>query len=134
MGAKKCLLATLAGAVTLFVTGGLAYELLLADFMEANTVPGVLKEQPELALLFVGEIILGAFLTLVLSRWSGIGSFMDGAKAGAALGVLLALGLNIEMYSTANVMEAVAIPADTLVNTVRMSLAGGAIAAVLGRT
>ncbi len=32
-----------------------------------------------------------------------------------------------------NVMEAAAIPVDTVVNTVRMSLAGGAIGAVLGK-
>ena len=49
------------------------------------------------------------------------------------LGLLLALGLNIELYSTMNVMEAAAIPVDTVVNTVRMSLAGGAIGAVLGK-
>ena len=47
--------------------------------------------------------------------------------------LLLALGLNIELYSTMNVMEAAAIPVDTVVNTVRMSLAGGAIGAVLGK-
>ncbi len=83
MDAKKCLLATVAGGVTLFVTGGLLYGLLLADFMEANSPPGLIKEQPDLAPLFFGELIIAAFLTLVLSRWSGIGGFMDGAKAGA---------------------------------------------------
>jgi hypothetical protein len=73
------------------------------------------------------------FLTLILSRWSGIGSFVDGAKAGAMLGLLFALGLNLVFYATTNMMQAVVIPTDAAVNAVRMGLAGGVIAVVLGR-
>ena len=49
------------------------------------------------------------------------------------LGLLFALGLNLVLYSTMNLMNAVAIAVDTLANIVRMSLACGVIATVLGR-
>ena len=132
MDAKKFVLASLAGGVTLFVTGFVFYGVLLRDFMEANSAPGVMKAQPDMVPLIFGELVFGAFLTLVLSRWSGIGNFAGGAKAGAMIGLLLGLGLNLVFYATANIMEAVAIPVDTLVAVVRLSLAGGVIGALLG--
>ena len=93
-----------------------------------------MKEQPDFGPLILGELLIGAFLTLILSRWSGIGSFAAGAKAGAMLGLLFALGLNLVFYATMNIMEPVAIPADTAVNVVRIGLAGGVIGVVLGRS
>ena len=49
------------------------------------------------------------------------------------LGLLLGLGLNLVLYVAMNVMEAVAIPVDALVTVARVSLACGAVGAVLGR-
>ena len=133
MDMKKFVLASLAGGVMAFATGFVFYGVLLRDFMEANSAPELMKAVPDWAPLILGELVFAAFLTLILSRWSGIGSFADGAKAGAMLGLLLGLGLNLVFYATANMMEAVVIPVDTLVTLVRMSLSGGAIGAVLGR-
>ena len=133
MDMKKFVLASLAGGVMLFGTGFVFYGVLLRNFMEANSAPGLMKAQPDMAPLILGELVLGAFLTLILSRWSGIGNLADGVKAGAMLGLLLGLGLNLVFYATMNMMEAVLIPVDTLVGVVRVSLAGGAIGAVLGR-
>lgn len=133
MDTKKFVLASLAGGVVFLVTGFAFYGLLLRSFMEANSPPGLMKAQPDMAPLIVGELVLGAFLTLILSRWPGSGSFAGGAKAGAILGLLLGLGLNLVLYATMNIMETVVIPVDTLVQVVRGSLSGGSIGAVLGR-
>ncbi len=133
MDMKKFVLASLAGGVMAFATGFVFYGVLLNDFMEANSGPGLMKAVPDWAPLILGELVFAAFLTLILSRWSGIGSFADGAKAGALLGLLLGLGLNLVFYATMNMMEAVVIPVDTLVTAVRVSLSGGAVGAVLGR-
>ena len=133
MDAKKFSVATIAAVVTLVVTGGVLYDLLLAEFMKANSAPGLMKEHPSFALLIIGEVFIAAFLTLILSRWPGVDSFVKGLKAGAMLGFLFALGINLELYATMNLMEAVTIPVDTLVNTVRMGLAGGVIGVVIGR-
>ena len=133
MDMKRFVLASLAGGLILLATGFLFYAVLLRDFMEANSAPGLMKAQPDMALLSLGALLLGAFLTLILSRWPGIGNFADGAKAGAMLGLLLGLGLNLALYATMNIMEAVTLPVHTIVAVARVSLASGAIGAVLGR-
>ena len=102
--------------------------------MAANSAPGLMKEMPDMAPLLLGELCIAAFLTLILSRWEGITSFGAGAKAGAVLGLLLALGLNLVFYATMNMIEPITILPDTLVNTIRMGLAGGVIGLVLGRS
>ena len=134
MDAKKFAMASVAGGVMLFLTGFVLYGVLLSEFMEANMAPGVAKEMPDMAPLILGELVLAAFLTVILSRWSGITSFGAGARAGALLGLLLGLGLNLEMYGTMNLAGPATIPVDTLVNAARMGLAGGVIGVVLGRS
>jgi len=134
MDAKKCLIATLAGGITLFAAGFVFYGVLLMDFMVANSPPGLMKEMPDMAPLILGELFIAAFLTLVLSRWPGINNFVAGAKAGAMLGLLFALGLNLIFYATSNMMTPIVIPIDTVVNAIRMGLAGGVIGLVLGRS
>ena len=134
MDTKKFAIATVAGSVVLLLTGFVFYGVLLRDFMAANSAPGVMKEVPDMAPLVLGELCIAAFLTLILSRWEGITSFGAGAKSGAVLVLLFALGLNLVFYATMNMIEAVAIPADTVVNTIRMCLAGGVIGLALGRS
>lgn len=133
MDAKKFAMASVAGGVMLFLLGFVLYGVLLSEFMEANMTPGVAKEMPDMVPLILGELVLAAFLTLILSRWSGIESFGAGAKAGALLGLLLGLGLNLELYGTMNLSGPATIPVDTLINAVRMGLTGGVIGVVLGR-
>ena len=134
MDAKKFAMASVAGGVTLFLLGFVLYGVLLSEFMEANAAPGVVKEMPDMVPLILGELVLAAFLTLILSRWSGITSFGAGAKDGAVLGLLLGLGLNLELYGTMNLSGPATIPVDTLINAVRMGLTGGVIGLVLGRS
>ncbi len=134
MDAKKFAIASVAGGVMLFLLGFVFYGLLLSEFFGANMTPGVGKDMPDMVPLILGELVLAAFLTVILSRWSGITSFGAGARAGALLGLLLGLGLNLEMYGTMNLSGPATIPVDTLVNTVRMSLTGGVIGVVLGRS
>jgi hypothetical protein len=130
---KNCVFASLAGGVVLFATGFLLYGVLFRGFFEANAPAGLMKTPPDMGPLIAGELVFGAFLALILSKWSGTGSFAQGARAGALLGLLLGLGINLVFYATMNMMEAVVIPADTVITVVRFALAGGAVGAVLGR-
>ena len=104
MDTKKFALATLAGGVVFFVTGFLFYGLLLKEFVMAAQA-GV-KETPEFGILILSQLIFGAFLTMVLRRWPDAGTFAEGAKAGAVLTVLLALGFSLVQYATTDNIEA----------------------------
>ncbi len=133
MDTKNFLLASLAGGVTFFVSGYVFYGVLLHNFMVASSAAGVIKETPDFGLLILSQLIFGAFLTMVLRRWPGAGTLVEGAKAGASLLVLLGLGFSLAQYATMNVMEPALVLVNAVVAAIRGGLAGGAIGAVLGR-
>ena len=133
MDRKKFGLATLAGGIVFFVTGFLFYGLLLQEFMMAADKGGVLKDTPDFGILILSQLIFGAFLTMVLRRWPDAGTVAEGAKAGAVLMLLLALGSSLAQYATTNAIEAPVIAVNAVVGAIRGALAGGAIGAVLGR-
>ena len=94
MSLNKILLATLAGAVTLFVLGYLVWGLLLADFTAANTpAPGVLKADSEMIWwAMIVSHLAGAFLVAyIYGQWAAISTFVTGAKAGALIYGLIAV-------------------------------------------
>ena len=130
MDTKKFLLASLAGGILFFVSGYLAYGVLLRDFMVAA---GVMKETPDMGVLILSQMIFGVFLTMVLRRWPGAETLAQGAKVGAVLVVLLTLGSSLVEYATTNALNPAVIPVRAVVSAVQGALAGGAISAVLGR-
>ena len=133
MDTKNFLLASLAGGIIFFVTGFVFYGVLLHDFMVASSAAGVMKETPDFGPLILSQLIFGAFLTMVLRRWPGAGTLVQGAKAGAVLVLLLGLGFSLVQYATMNVIEAAVVPVEAVVASIRGALAGGAIGAVLSR-
>ena len=134
MATKNFLLASLAGGVTFFVPGYVLYGVLLHDFMVASSAAGVVKETPDFGPLILSQLVFGAFLTMVLRRWPGAGTLVEGAKAGAVLVLLLGLGFSLAQYATMNLIDQVMIPVNAVVGAIRGALAGGAIGAVLGRS
>ena len=133
MDTKKFLLASLAGGIIFFVSDFVFYGVLLRKFLVAGSAAGVMKETPDFVPLILSQLIFGVFLAMVLRRWPGAGTFVEGAKAGAALGLLLGLGFTLAQYATTNVIEAAPlVPVQAAVAVIRGALAGGAIGAVLG--
>ncbi len=92
---KKCILATLAGGVTLFLLGYVFYGLLLADFFANDSM----TEAPNYLALAAGQLAGGALLALVLS-WRGAGGPVEAFKAGAGVGVLYSLSMGLTMLGT----------------------------------
>jgi hypothetical protein len=131
MDVKKFLLASWAGGILFFVSGFLAYGVLLRDFMVAAGMN--MKETPDMGVLILSQLIFGVFLTMVLRRWEGAVTLAQGAKVGAVLVLLLTLGSSLVEYATTNALNPAVIPVRAVVSAVQGALAGGAISAVLGR-
>ena len=131
MDTKKFLLASLAGGILVFVSGYLAYGVLLREFMVAADMN--MKETPDMGILILSQLIFGVFLTMVLRRWEGAETLAQGAKVGAVLLLLMALGYNLVQLATTNAVIEAVVPVRAVVSTVQGALAGGAISAVLGR-
>ena len=135
MSAKSCVLATVAGGVTLFVLGGLLYGLLLADFFESRSAPNTMRETPIWWALIIGELLLAALVTLIFGRWASISTPLGGLKAGAIIGLLLAAAINFTMFAVSTVfVDPTAGVVDAVVSAIRLGIGGAVIGLVLGKT
>ena len=124
---KKCILATLAGGVALFVLGYVFYGLLLADFFANDTM----SETPNFMALAAGQLAGGGLLALVLS-WRGAEGPVAAFKAGAGVGVLYSLSMGLTMFGTTvglNTMTTVI--GDAVVMLVMYGIGGMVVAKIL---
>ncbi len=130
----KCLVASVAGAVVLFVGGYVLYELLLGGFMEANmgSATGVMKEAPNFLWIVVGQLAAGGVLATALG-WAGATDAAGGAKAGAKLGALIAVAFGFVMLGTMNISTLTWALADVVVTGVLWGAAGAVVGIMLGR-
>jgi len=134
MDAKRFMTATLAGAATLFVAGYLLFGLALADFYAANvgSAAGVERDAPLWLHLALAQLVFAAFVTLVLG-WKGVSSASAGLKAGAAVGFLVALAVDLSMYSMTHLSNLTLTLVDPLLAIVHVGIGGAVIGWVLGR-
>ena len=128
--AEAFLLASFAGGILFFVSGYLAYGVLLKDFM----VAAGMKETPNMGVLILSQLIFGVFLTMVLRRWEGVETVAQAARAGAALFLLVSLGFDLVQYATAIEVNPTVILVGAVVSAIQGALAGGAVGAVLSRS
>ena len=125
----KMLIAAACGGLVLFLTGGLVYALLLADYF---AVEGVTRETANLLYIVPGELVFGCLLAWVLSC-CGASSVVDGAKYGALVGFLIALGYGLVMYGATDITDLTHYLVEAVVWAVRFACAGAVIGWWYGR-
>ena len=124
---KKCILATLAGGVALFVLGYVFYGLLLADFFANDTM----TETPNYLALAGGQLAGGGLLALVLS-WRGAEGPVEAFKAGAGVGVLYSLSMGLTMFGTTEGLNTMTtVIGDAVVMLVMYGIGGMVVAKIL---
>jgi hypothetical protein len=131
----RIVLATLAGAVVMFVVGFLIYGVAMVSFFAANVgaATNALKDPPEVIYIALATLITALLYTMVISRWENATSLAGGAKVGALLGFMIALAMDLTLYGTTNVQNMTATLVDPICS-LPVGLAGGAvIGMVLGR-
>jgi hypothetical protein len=135
MKTSKILLATLVGGIVFFLLGWLVYGILLMDFMQNNSqmVAGAEKDPPVWWALIVAHFLFALLLAVIYGRWASISTFATGAKAGAVIGIILSLGIDLFFYATMVGHTATTIIVDVIASVVIMAISGGVIAWVLGR-
>ena len=121
----KLLRGTIFGGIAFFFLGWFVYGILLMDFMAANA--NACANRPEAEMIWwamiLSNLVLGLFVTLVL-KWSGAASIGDGIKTGALFGFLMALTMDLMMYSMTTMYNMSAMIVDILVMTVMMAIVG----------
>ena len=131
---KRFIAAVAAGSVTMLLVGFLLYGVVFASLFRegALTIPGVMKQTPDILWIVAGQIGFGVLLTLVIS-WRGALTFADGAWTGAIFGFLMAVGYDFAQYGTSNLWTLKATLFDPFITAALMGSAGGVIGLVLGR-
>lgn len=135
MDIKKLTLAAVAGGITMFILGGLFYEVLLKGFFmdAAGQAAGAYRAEPIIWAIILGELSFATLVAYIFQRWATIKTFMGGLKGGAVIGLLIGLGINLVFYGTTTLMEGAAVIVDPLITVIRLALAGGVIGWLLGR-
>lgn len=134
MTEKRFWAASLAGGVTLFFVGFLLWGLLFAGFFDAHmgTATGVVKAEPALFHLALGQFFWGVLLAVIIARYAGVSGFVPGVRIGALMGFLMSLSVGLNQFSMANLADLTATLTDPFVAAVWSGLGGGVIGLVLG--
>lgn len=131
---KKIILSTLAGAVTLFLLGGLIFGVLLAapmaEFMKA--FEACAHAVPPMQFIIFANIAMALMYSLILNKF-GISTFKGGLTAAAWISFLLIFWFDMWMFATFTGMNVQMMVFDILGNTAVGALAGGVIGWVLGK-
>lgn len=131
---NRFIAAVAVGSVTMLLVGFLLYGVIFAGLFHegALTLPGVMKQKPEIPWIVAGQVGFGILLTLVIS-WRGATSFVKGAWTGAVFGFLMAVGYDFAQYGTSHIWSLRATLVDPFITAVLTGSAGSVIGFILGR-
>ena len=138
MGAKPFVIGTAVGGTTVFIAGFLLFALApLSDFyvyaMTSGSATGVPRESPLVWAVFLGALSYGALVTLAIGSRTGPTGVASGIRIGAVVGFLLWFTADFMLFGISNVGNLTSTLVDPLVELVPGAVAGGLVAAVLGR-
>ena len=133
---SKVLIASLLGAVTAFILGYLLWGMILADFMSHNSgsATGVMKTKmggTDMLSIFLGNLAISYLFVHIFTKWAGISTFSGGLRAGALIGLLMALGFDLVSYGANNIMNMNATIVDIIAGTAYYAIIGGVIGGYL---
>ena len=83
--------------------------------------------------MIASNLLWGIFLAYVFVQWANITTFQSGAIAGATLGFLIVLALDMGFYAMTTMYTIEDIVKDVIINAVYMALLGGILGWWLGR-
>ena len=133
MYAKRLVIGSLIGLVSLYIVGYIIWDVVLAGFFDANrgTATGVEREAQVIWAMALGTLFYGVLLTLALESRGGSTSLVDALKVGAVVGFLLWGTADFILFSYTNLNNLTAAIADTVLEGIRGGICGATIAVVL---
>jgi uncharacterized membrane protein len=134
MDAKRNLTGLLVGAIVLYATGYLIFDLAFANFYRTNvgSAVGVDRGGQLVWAVSLAMVAYGSLITFVMGNRTGTLSIGGGARIGAIVGFLLWCTVDFVYYGTTNVSNLTRTVVDPLLEIVHGGIGGAAIAAVLG--
>lgn len=135
MNLQKILVSGILVGVVSFFLGWLIWGILLADFTKIAGMAPVSRAETDMVMwaMIASNLLWGIFLAYVFVQWANITTFQTGAIAGATLGFIIVLALDMGFYAMTTMYTIEDIVKDVLINTVYMALLGGILGWWLGR-
>ena len=131
---SRFVIATLVGAVVLFVAGFVIFGLAFNSFYLGNqgTATGVNRDTMEWPWLIASTLASAALLTLVLG-WAGARAPVAGFKVAAIIGLLTGAAFDFGVYSMTNVQSLTITLVDPILVAIQMGIGGAVIGMMLGQ-
>jgi len=135
MDITRLAIGTIVGGITLYIVGYLIFDMALANFYAESLidVDGAYRDAPVQWLQAVGNLLLGALVTLGIMSRAGTPSIAGGFAIGALIGFLAWGGADFSLVALMNVWSPTIVLIDPLVEAIHHGTAGAVIAAVLAR-
>jgi hypothetical protein len=137
MNTTKILVAGLIGAAVALLLGFLCFGMLFADFFESHTgsATGIMRGDENMLWgpMIIGHVAWGLLFAIIYGRWASISTFATGAKAGAVIGLLVGLTVDMIYYGSTNIYDLTGAMTDVVLMTVLSAIVGGCVGWYLGR-
>jgi len=138
MDTKRFVIGTLVGGITVFATGTLTFAMppirdFMAYAMNSGSATGVAREPQLLWAVALGALSYSALVTLAIGSRARPSSVGAGIRIGAVVGFLIWFTADFMFDGISNVGNLTSSLVDPLLELVPGALAGGVIAAVLGK-
>jgi uncharacterized membrane protein len=133
MNAKQWVIGTVVGAVVLFATGWVLFEMLLGGYYEANagSATGVDKDPPILWSVAVGALAYAALIIYAMRGQAASVNMVSGMKVGAVVGFLLWATADFTLFAITNMNNLTITMVDPFVELVHGGITGAVIGALL---
>ncbi|WP_303318275.1 hypothetical protein Q4Q34_10775 [Flavivirga abyssicola] len=107
MFSKTNLISTIITTIWGFLGGWLLWGIIGDPMLADHTFSsGLMKEAPDMALLFIGCLVVGFAFSTMYSKWArGSHGISQGAQFGIWIGILIGLGSGLIDYSTSNLLD-----------------------------
>lgn len=128
MKTKNFLVSGLVGGVVSFFLGWLIWGILFKDFF-----PQPEESTNNMAMIFLGSLCFGLLLSFIFVKWAQISTATTGAKAGASLGLLIALYLDFFQLAMNPDATSEMMALDVVLSVVMAAIIGAIIGAVNGK-
>lgn len=125
--------AAIAGMLTIAITGGVLYGVVLSDFFRDNIITiEAMRSPPGIGWVALSHVPFGILLVLVVS-WRGVLTARGGAISGGLLGFLMAASYDLSQYGTTQLWTIRLTLLEPFVAMVMVATAGAVVALILGR-
>ncbi len=125
---NKVWLAALVAGIVSFLWGWIIFGIALMGFYTANTTvyEGLIREQMNLPVMFLSNLLWGFLMAWLYSRFAGRKSAVGGLVMGAVIGLLTAAWLDLNFLANWNLYTPALLGVDVLANALHSAGVGAA--------